>query len=76
MNTVTIAKRVAIPALIATLGTLALFSDDDDWDSTSAPGYFSEQNWNWDPEIEVTSEYSTGNWDGEMSGNCVGGEST
>ncbi len=32
------------------------------WDATSAPGYFQEQSWSWDPEINVIDEYYVGSF--------------
>ena len=44
------------------------------WDQTSAPGYFNEDSDGRDPEINVyDARYSNVDWDGRMTGICVGG---
>lgn len=51
------------------------------WDATTAPGYFQEQSWSWDPEVNVIDEEYPYTWwartvgtvdgDGTWSGNEV-----
>ena len=51
------------------------------WDATSSPGYFQEQSWSWDPEVNVTDDFAWEIWwayttggvdpDGTWSGNEV-----
>lgn len=43
------------------------------WDGTSAPGYFSEQSWSWDPEINVTDGTYSGTWWAQASWGCSSG---
>jgi len=43
------------------------------WDGTSAPGYFSEQSWSWDPEINVTDGTYSGTWWAYASWSCSSG---
>ena len=54
---------------------LAFKNAESAWDATSAPGYFQEHSWSWDPEVNVIdgSFYGTdwarcsGTTDGDMS---------
>ena len=47
------------------------FKDGEaEWDSTSAPGYFREQSWSVDPEINVTDGFYMAGWNAETTGSC------
>ena len=43
------------------------------WDSTAAPGYFSEDNYASDPEININDAYRSTDvdWDGRMTATCI-----
>ena len=44
---------------------------EEEWDSTSAPGYFREYSLSWDPEINVIDGYYGANgWAAKVSGGC------
>ena len=40
---------------------------EEEWDDTTAPGYFQEQSASFDPEINVTDDYVAENWGGDES---------
>lgn len=47
------------------------FTDAEDrWDRSAAPGYFSEQSWSWDPEINVIDEFGLNNVAAFVSVDC------
>ncbi len=43
---------------------------EEEWDDTSAPGYFQEHSTSPDPEINVTDDYSSGAWGARVVGKC------
>ena len=49
------------------------FEDAEEaWDDTAAPGYFSEQSWSLDPEVNVIDgAYSTATWWGRVIYTCA-----
>ncbi len=42
------------------------------WDATSAPGYFNEQSWSVDPEINVVDGQFSGSWWAQVVYQCDG----
>ena len=40
------------------------------WDRTTAPGYFSEHSYSFDPEINVTDDSLPYTWGGKLTGHC------
>ena len=41
------------------------------WDGTTAPGYFKEDSWSVDPEINVTDGFYGSGWNAVMIGPCL-----
>ncbi len=43
---------------------------EEEWDDTTAPGYFQEQSASFDPEINVTDDFLYDKWGARVDGHC------
>lgn len=51
--------------------TRAVRDAADEWNDTSAPGYFREQFWSLDPEVTATDRHLSGTWWAAMRYRCT-----